>query len=219
MNNISVLVAEDHTIVRQGLRSILEKEFSIDVSGEASDGKEVVDKVGRLNPDIVLMDINMPLLNGIDATRQIKKEFPEVRIIMLSMHSSEEYIFQSFKAGASGYLVKQTADTELISAIQMVHQGNYFLNSSISRTLVQDYLQKNDLVKSQDSLEKLTDREREILQLIAEGCSNRKIAEHLYISVKTVETHKSNLMEKLDIHNIAELTKYALRKGITSLDQ
>lgn len=219
MNNISVLVAEDHTIVRQGLRSILEKEFSIDVSGEAKDGKDVVEKVGRLNPDIVLMDINMPLLNGIDATRQIKKEFPGVKIIMLSMHSSEEYIFQSFKAGASGYLVKQTADTELISAIQMVHQGNYFLNSSISRTLVQDYLQKNDLVKSQDSLEKLTDREREILQLIAEGCSNRKIAEHLYISVKTVETHKANLMEKLDIHNIAELTKYALRKGITSLDQ
>ncbi len=219
MNSISVLVAEDHTIVRQGLRSILEKEFSIHVSGEAQNGKDVVDKVGRLNPDIVLMDINMPLLNGIDATRQIKKEFPGVRIIMLSMHSSEEYIFQSFKAGASGYLVKQTADTELISAIQMVHRGDFFLNSSISKTLVQDYLQKNDLVKSQDSLAKLTDREREILQLIAEGSSNRKIAEHLFISVKTVETHKANLMEKLDIHSIAELTKYALRKGITSLEQ
>ncbi len=218
MNNISVLVAEDHTIVRQGLRSILDKEFNIEVSGEAKDGKDVVDKVGRLNPDVVLMDISMPVLNGIDATRQIKKDNPDVKVIILSMHSSEEYIFQSFKAGASGYLIKQTADTELISAIQMVHKGDYFLNSSISRTLVQEYLNKTDSVKSEDSLQNLTGREREILQLIAEGCSNRKISEHLFISVKTVETHKANLMDKLNIHSIAELTKYALRKGIISLD-
>ena len=218
MSNISVLVAEDHTIVRQGLRSILQKEFSIDVSGEAEDGKEVVEKVCHLNPDVVLMDISMPNLNGIDATRQIKKNFPEVKVIILSMHSSEEYIYQSFKAGASGYLIKQTADTELISAIQMVHRGDYFLNSSISKTLVQDYMGKTELMKSEDSLQNLTGREREILQLISEGCSNRKIAGHLYISIKTVESHKANLMEKLDIHSIAELTKYALRKGITSLD-
>lgn len=218
MNNISVLVAEDHTIVRQGLRSILDKEFNIEVSGEAKDGKDVVDKVCRLNPDVVLMDISMPVLNGIDATRQIKKDHPDVKVIILSMHSSEEYIFQSFKAGASGYLIKQTADTELISAIQMVHQGDYFLNSSVSKTLVQEYLNKTDSVKSEDSLQNLTGREREILQLIAEGCSNRKISEHLFISVKTVETHKANLMDKLDIHSIAELTKYALRKGIISLD-
>ena len=218
MSSISVLVAEDHTIVRQGLRSILEKEFNIDVSGEAVDGKEVVEKVCQLNPDIVLMDINMPNLNGIDATRQIKKDFPEVRVIILSMHSSEEYIYQSFKAGASGYLIKQTADTELISAIQMVHRGDYFLNPSISRTLVQDYLEKTELVKSADSLQNLTGREREILQLIAEGVSNRKIAENLYISIKTVESHKANLMEKLDIHSVAELTKYAIRKGITGLN-
>ena len=141
-----------------------------------------------------------------------------MKIIILSMHDSEEYIFQSFKAGASGYLIKQTADTELISAIQMVYQGDYFLNSSVSRTLVKDYLNKTASVKSEDSLQNLTSREREILQLIAEGCSNRNIAEHLFISVKTVETHKANLMEKLDIHSIAEITKYALRKGIISLD-
>jgi DNA-binding NarL/FixJ family response regulator len=172
-----------------------------------------------LLPDIVVIDIAMPGLNGLEATRQIKKRFPHVRILVLTVHTNEEYVLQILRAGASGYLVKQAAPTELISAIQAAHQGEAFLSPSISRKVVDDYILRAGLTDEPDSFEKLTDREREVLQLIAEGASTREIAEQLHISVKTAETHRAHLMEKLDMRSTAELTQYAIRKGVISLDR
>jgi two-component system response regulator NreC len=216
---ITVLLAEDHTIVRKGLRSLLDAEADIQVVGEAENGREAIDKVEQLLPDIVVMDIAMPGLNGLEATRQIKKRFPHVRILVLTVHTNEEYVLQILRAGASGYLVKQAAPTELISAIQAAHQGEAFLSPSISRKVVDDYILRAGLTDEPDSFEKLTDREREVLQLIAEGASTREIAEQLHISVKTAETHRAHLMEKLDMRSTAELTQYAIRKGVISLDR
>ena len=214
MNKIRVLLAEDHTIVRKGLRSLLDGEAGIEVIGEAEDGREAVEKVQQLLPDVVLMDIAMPGLNGLEATRQIKKRFPEVQVLILTMHANEEYIFQILRAGASGYVVKQAAPTELISAIRAAYRGDSFLSPSISRTVIQEYIRQAEAMAEKDSYDQLTTREREVLQLIAEGHSNREIAELLHISVKTVETHRANLMDKLDIHSTAELTQYAMRKGV-----
>ena len=218
MNKIRVLLAEDHTIVRKGLRSLLDGEAGVKVIGEAEDGREAVEKVGQLLPDVVLMDITMPSLNGLEATRQIKKRFPEVKVVILTMHANEEYIFQILRAGASGYLVKQAAPTELLSAIQAAYQGESFLSPSISRKVIEEYIQQAEATAEKDSYDQLTDREREVLQLIAEGHPNREIAELLHISVKTVETHRANLIDKLDIHSTAELTQYAIRKGVISTD-
>jgi two-component system response regulator NreC len=214
MNKIRVLLAEDHTIVRKGLRSLLDGEAGIEVIGEAEDGREAVEKVGQLLPDVVLMDITMPSLNGLEATRQIKKRFPEVKVVILTMHANEEYIFQILRAGASGYLVKQAAPTELLSAIQAAYRGESFLSPSISRKVIEEYIQQAEATAEKDTYDQLTDREREVLQLIAEGHPNREIAELLHISVKTVGTHRANLMDKLDIHSTAELTQYAIRKGV-----
>ena len=216
---MKVLLAEDHTIVRKGLRSLLDAERGIEVIGEAEDGREAVEKVQRLRPDVVLMDITMPGLNGLEATRQIKKRFPEVKVLILTMHANEEYIHQVLQAGASGYVVKQAVVTELVSALQAVHRGDSFLSPSVCGRIVEEYIRRAEAMVEKDSYEKLTDREREVLQLIAEGHSNRGIAELLSISVKTVETHRAHLMDKLGIHNRAELIKYAIRKGVISLDQ
>jgi two-component system response regulator NreC len=213
-NGIRVLLAEDHTIVRKGLRSLLESAAGIEVIGEAKDGREAVEKVGQLRPDLVLMDITMPGLNGLEATRQIKKRFPEVKVLILTVHATEEYIFQILRAGASGYVVKQAAPAELLSAIQSVCQGQYFLSPSISRTVIEEYIRQAEAMAEPDSYDQLTDREREVLQLIAEGHSNQEIADLLHISVKTVETHRAHLMDKLDLHSAAELTQYAIRKGV-----
>ena len=218
MNKIKVLLAEDHTIVRKGLRYILNTDSGIEVIGEAENGREALKMVEQLHPDVVLMDISMPSLNGLVATRKIKKQFPEIKVLILTMHETEEYIFQILRAGASGYMVKKAATTELISAIQAVHRGDSFLSPSISMKVIEKYIRKAELVFGDDSLNKLTDREREVLQLIAEGYSNREIAELLFISVKTVETHRTHLMNKLDIHNTVELTKYAIRRGIITPD-
>jgi two-component system response regulator NreC len=224
MNNpksemVRVLLAEDHTIVRKGLRSLLDGEAGIEVIGEAEDGREAVEKVGQLLPDVVLMDITMPGLNGLEATRQIKKRFPEVRVLILTMHANEEYILQILRARASGYVVKQAAPSELVSAIQAVYRGESFLSPSISRTVIEEYIRQAEATTEKDSYDQLTDREREVLQLVAEGCSNREIAELLQISLKTVETHRANLMNKLDIHSTAELTQYAIHKGVISTNQ
>ena len=216
---IRVLLAEDHTIVRKGLRSLLDGEADIEVVGEAADGREAVGKVQLLLPDVVLMDIAMPALNGLEATRQIRHRFPEVKVLILTMHANEEYIFQILRAGASGYVVKQAAPTELISAIHAACRGESFLSPSISRTVIEEYIQQAKATAGEDSLDKLTPREREVLQLIAEGHPNREIAEVLHISVKTVETHRANLMNKLDLHSAAELTQYAIRKGVIGSDQ
>ena len=219
MSMIRVLLAEDHTIVRKGLRSLLDAEADIQVVGEAENGREAIDKVEQLLPDIVVMDITMPGLNGLEATRQIKKRFPDVQILILTVHTSEEYVLQILRAGASGYLVKQAAPTELISAIQAASRGEAFLSPTISKKVVEDYVQRAGVTVESDSFQKLTAREREVLQLIAEGYSTREIAEQLHISIKTAETHRAHLIEKLGIHSTAELTQYAIRKGVISLDR
>jgi two-component system response regulator NreC len=216
MSTIRVLLAEDHTIVRKGLRSLLDGEAGIQVVGEAADGREAVSKVGQLLPSIVLMDIAMPGLNGLEATRQIRKQFPKVKVLILTMHADEEYILQILQAGAHGYVVKQAAPEELVSAVQAVCRGELFLSPSISRTVIQEYIRQAEAMAGQDSYDLLTPREHEVLQLITEGYPPRKIAERLCISVKTVETHRAHLMHKLDAHSTADLTRYAIRKGIIS---
>ena len=219
MSKIQVLLVEDHTIVRKGLRSLLLAEAGIEVTGEAKDGREAIEKVQQLHPDVVLMDIAMPTLNGLEATRQIKKRFPEVRVVALTMHADDGYLFQILRAGASGYVVKQAAPTELVSAIQAAYRGDSFLSPSISRKIVEAYIRQAELTGERDSYDRLTGREREVLQLIAEGYLNREIAELLHVSVKTVEAHRAHLMDKLDIHSTAELTQYAIRKGVIRPDQ
>jgi DNA-binding NarL/FixJ family response regulator len=218
MDSIRVLLVEDHTIVRKGLRALLEGEPGIQVVGEAEDGRQALDQVQQLLPDVVLMDIGMPGLSGLEATRQIKHQFPKTKVVALTMHTNAEYVFSVLQAGASGYLVKQAATEEVISAIRAVYHGESFLSPSISTKVIEEYLRragKTDLV---DPYERLTSREREVLQLIAEGHSTQDIASLLFVSGKTVETHRARLMEKLDIHTIAELTQYAIRKGIIELD-
>lgn len=214
MSVIRVILAEDHTIVRKGLRSLLEGEEDIEVIGEAGDGKEAITLVEQKKPDIVVMDIGMPQLNGLEATRRIKKKFPETKVLILTMHTNEEYVFEILQAGASGYVVKKAAPTELVSALRAVKQGESFLSPSISKKVIDEYLQRSGEAKRRGAFELLTDREREVLQLIAEGNSTRGIAGRLFISTKTVETHRSNLMEKLDLHGTADLTRYAIRMGI-----
>ena len=220
MSPIKVLLAEDHTIVRKGIRSLLDGVTDIEVIGEAEDGREAVEKVGQLLPDVVLMDNTMPILNGLEATRQIKKQFPHIMVLILTMHTDEEYIFQFLQAGASGYLVKKTVPKELVSAIKAVYRGDSFLSPSISKKVIEEYLRhgRETDTRKEDSYTQLTDREREVLQLIAEGFTNKEIAEQLHLSIKTVGNHRLNLMEKLDIHNVSDLTKYAIRKGIISLE-
>ena len=219
MDNIKVLLTEDHTIVRKGLRSLLDEEIGIKVVGEAEDGREAMRRAEALQPDVVLMDIAMPGLNGLEATRQLKKRFPEMKIIILTVHANEEYVLETLRAGASGYLVKKAAPDELISAIRAVYKGDSFLSPSISRTVIDEYIRKVEKPSKRDeTYEKLTNREKEVLQLIAEGYKTTEIADKLYISQKTVETHRANIMKKLEIRSTAKLTRYAMRKGIVSPD-
>jgi DNA-binding NarL/FixJ family response regulator len=219
VSEIRVLLAEDHTIVRKGLRALLEDATGIEVVDEAENGREAVDKSNQHRPDVVVMDISMPLLNGLEATRRIKEQDSNIKVIILTMHADEEYVLQGLRAGADGYLVKQTAPAELVAAVQAAFHGDSFLSPSISRTVIKEYIRGVESNTEFDSYETLTDREREVLQLVAEGLSVREIAEHLYISEKTARAHRSNLMNKLELHNIAALTIYALRKGVISLDE
>jgi two-component system response regulator NreC len=214
MNKIRVVLADDHTIMRAGLRSLLENPGNIEVIGEAEDGREAVEQVERMRPDVVLMDIAMPGLNGLEATRQIKQRFPEVKILILTMHMTEEYIVQIFGAGASGYVVKRAAVTELVAAIRAVHQGDSFISPSISGTVIEGYLKQARTDDEAEWHDSLTGREREVLQLIAEGHSSREIAERLVITENTVRAHRANLMSKLGLYSTAELTQFAIRKGV-----
>jgi two-component system response regulator NreC len=198
---------------------LLEAEADIEVAGEAENGHEALQKVQALNPQVVLMDITMPSLNGLEATRQIKKQYPHIHVLILTMHTDEEYIFQVLQAGASGYLIKQAELRELVSAIRTVHRGELVLSPSISKTVIENYARLAREADVRDSYDQLSDREREVLQLIAEGYGNREISEQLFVSVKTVEAHKSRIMSKLEINNMAQLVKYAIRKGLTSLDE
>lgn len=218
MTKIRVLLVEDHTIVRKGIRSLLDDEREIEVVGEAENGRDAVAQAETLVPDIVVMDHTMPLLNGLEATRQIRKLLPQVQVLILTMHTSEEYVFQFLQAGAAGYLVKQTAPTELLSAIRSIHAGDSFLSPTISKAVISEYVRAGENCGRPASDSVLTDREREILQLIAEGHTNQAIGQQLQISVKTVGVHRLNLMQKLDLHNLADLTKYAIRNGIIGLD-
>jgi len=215
--SIRILLADDHKITRQGLRSLLEKQSDMEVVAEAEEGRTTVRLVRELLPDVVIMDVTMPDLNGMEAARQITREFGNVRIVALSMHSDSLFVTEMLKSGASGYLLKDCAFEELARAIRAVVAGKTYLSPSISGVVVDDYLHR--LSKADFSgLDVLTSREREVLQLLAEGKSTKQIALKLHISVKTVETHRRQIMNKLDIHTVAELTKYAIRKGLTSLE-
>jgi len=217
MKRIRVLIAEDHTIVRQGLSALLRGEADIEVVGEASDGAEATEMAKRLVPDVVLMDVAMKNLNGLDATRNIKKLFPLMKVLVLTMYDNEEMIFQILKAGASGYLVKDSAMTDLVSAIRAIHQGDSYLSPSISKKVIEEYIRRAELGETGSTDDLLSSREREILQLMAEGNSIPQIADHLCISKKTVEAHKTHIMEKLKIHDKVGLIKYAIRMGLTKL--
>ena len=215
--SIRILLADDHKITRQGLRSLLEKQPDMEVVAEAEEGRTAVRLVRELVPNVVIMDVTMPGLNGMEATRQIVGEFPNVKIIALSMHSDSLFVTEMLRSGASGYLLKDCAFEELERAIRTVVADKTFLSPTISGVVVDDYLHRLSKADFSDS-EVLTNREREVLQLMAEGKSTKQIALRLHISVKTVETHRRQIMNKLDIHTVAELTKYGIRKGPPSLE-
>ena len=214
MSSIDVVLVDDHQVVRKGLKSIIEAELDLAVVGEASDGRKAVDLVARKQPNVVVMDISMPRLNGFEATRRIVESQTDVRVLMLTVHDDKEYIFRSLEAGASGYLIKKTAPEKLIEAIHTVNGGGAYLGSSITEEVVEKFREDTDRSGDREDFELLTSREKEILQLIAEGNSTKEIANMLYISTNTVSTHRKNVMEKLDLHNVAQLTQYAISKGL-----
>jgi len=216
MSQVRIFLADDHTVMRAGIRLVLERQPDLHVVGEASDGRETVNAIERLHPDVVVMDISMPNLNGIEATRQILANGVAVSIVVLSMHADEEYVLRALKAGARGYLLKESAEADLIAAVRAVVSGKSFFSPAISRLLVEDYVRQLQDRDIEDSYELLTTRERELLQLVAEGKSNKDIANLLNLSVYTVETHRSNIMEKLNLHGVPELILYAVRKGVIS---
>ena len=217
MLKIRVLVVDDHTIVRDGICALLRLAGDIEVVGEAANGREALEKVRKLMPDVMLIDIAMPNMNGLEATRHIRKEFPRVKVLVLTQYDDKEHVFWAIEAGATGFISKTAASSELVSGIRSVYRGDSFLSPSAARILVEDYQQEASIRKEQDPYKQLTDREREILKLLAEGYNTREIANMLVISTKTVEGHKTNLMSKLDIHNRTDLVKYALRKGIITV--
>ncbi|MBE9519909.1 MAG: response regulator transcription factor [Proteobacteria bacterium] len=214
---IRVLIADDHTIMRAGLRSLLEKEDQIEVVAEAENGRRAVQLAVEHKPDVVVMDVSMPDLNGIEATSQVLESLPDAKVIALSMHTDKRFVMGMLRAGASGYLLKDCASQELASAIISVASNKKYLSPDIAGVVIEDSLyggqQQGETVSSMISA-----REREVLQLIAEGWSTKQIAAHLYVSVKTIETHRRQIMKKLDLHNIADLTKYAIREGLTSVE-
>lgn len=217
MKPIRILLADDHTLVRAGIRSLLKNMEGIEVIAEAGDGREALRLVRAHRPDVVLMDIAMPGLNGLEAAARIAKKIPHVRVIILSMHINEEYVLQALRAGAAGYMVKGADAAELEIAIRAVARGETYLSPAVSKHVVTDYIQR--ISGETSPLELLTPRQREVLQLIVEGYSTKKIAHTLKISVKTVETHRMQLMERLDIHDIAGLVRYAIRVGLVKPDQ
>lgn len=218
MKPITVILADDHKLVRAGIKSLLENIRHVKVVGEASNGRETIKLTGKLKPDLVFLDIAMPEMNGLQAAERIKKEFPDVDIIILSMHLDEEYVIQALRTGASGYLLKDSAPGELELALDTIMKGKTYISPAIPGEMIDDYQERLKYASSpdevKDSKEKLTTRQKEVLQLIAEGNSTREIAEKLFISVKTVETHRSHIMKKLGINDIPGLVKYAIRKGV-----
>lgn len=215
MNKIKVLLVDDHAIMRDGIRAILSLHDDIDIVGEASEGQEAIEKTRELSPDVVIMDVAMPDMDGIEATRRIRKESPNVKVIMLTQYDNKEYVLSAIKAGAAGYVPKRALGSELVSAVRAVNRGESFLYPSAAAALIDDYRRQ---AKTADPYEQLTPREREILKLIAEGHTSREIAENLFISLKTVTGHRAKIMEKLGLRNRTELFKFAVRKGLLTLD-
>jgi len=215
VDKIRILVVDDHAVLRDGIRALLGLHDDIEVVGEASEGKEAVGKAQELMPDVVIMDIAMPGMDGLEATRRIKKKHPKMKVLVLSQHDNKEYILSVIKAGASGYVPKRALGSELVSAIRAVQEGDSFLYPSAAAALIEDYLQQT---KDEDPYDQLTAREREIFKLIAEGHTSREIADMLFLSLRTVQGHRLKIMDKLNLHNRTELIKYAMRKGLVSLD-
>jgi RNA polymerase sigma factor (sigma-70 family) len=213
---IRILIVDDHTLLRDGIQSLLEEQEDIVIVGQAEDGREAVRLAHQLRPHVVLMDIAMPLLNGLEATRQIKREHPEINVLVLTMYDHEEYFRQMLEVGASGYIIKRAAASELVAAIRAVSQGEAVLSPVITRLLLEEYLHR-DANKMESDPDALSPREREVLQLIAEGKTSREIAEIMHLSVKTVQSHRTSLMQKLDLHDRGDLIKYAIQKKIIEL--
>ena len=214
---ITIILADDHTIVRQGLAKLLEGEPGFNVVGEAENGREAVSKVEELRPDVVIMDISMPMLNGIEATRQIKKTRPRTRVIILSMHCHDRYIKELFSLGASGYLLKDSTGSDIVKAIRSAMDGDTYMSPAVSRLVIEDYVSTKKKSFREELYTSLSNREREVFQIIAEGHSTREISEILCISPSTVKTHRAKIMEKLRIENISQLVQFAIRIGIVDL--
>ena len=214
MNPIRILLADDHTVMRRGLRALLERQAGFSVVAEAADGREAVESAAAVSPDVAVIDIGMPNLNGIEAARRITEKRPETAVVILSMHADESYVLRALNSGARGYLLKDSLEDDLISAIRAVHKGKAFFSPEISRMLAEDYMRQMRQRGVEDSYELLTPREREVLQMLGEGNSNKDVATKLNLSLHTVETHRGNVLEKLNLHSTAEMILYAVRKGI-----
>ena len=212
-----IVIAEDHTILREGLRAILSSNSEFEIVGEAGDGREAIRCVESIQPDLVLMDLSMPRTNGLEAIKEIKKQNPKIKVMALTVHKTEEYILEALKGGADGYVLKDATQAELVAAIKKVLMGKRYLSPDISEKVIEGYLEGRKTVKTTSAWDTLTQREREILKLIAEGFRNKEVADYLCISLKTVEKHRANLMKKLDLHNAAALTAFAMEKGLVSL--
>lgn len=216
MARLQILLGDDHAILRSGLRKILQERAEWEVVAEAGNGRDAVRLAVEVRPDIAILDIGMPLLNGIEATRQIVRRLPEMRVLILSMHSSEAYIVQALKAGAKGYLLKESADTELVRAVVAVASGKSFFSPAVAKVMLDDYVRNLTEKGLSDRYDALSEREREIFQLVAEGHSNKEVAALLCVSPATIETHRAHIFQKLDVHNAAELVLYAVRRGVIS---
>jgi DNA-binding NarL/FixJ family response regulator len=216
LSKIRVLLADDHKMIRAGLRLVLEQSPDVAVVGEADDGRQAVALAQELKPCVVVMDVGMPNLNGIEASLQVRQALPETAVVMLSMHSDEGYILRALRAGATGYILKDSAEADLVAAVHAVAEGKSFFSPKVSRILLEDYMRKLRKTGAEDSYDLLSAREREILQLVAEGKSSKEIANLLNLSVHTVETHRANIMQKLNLRGIPELILYAVRKGIVA---
>lgn len=211
-----IVIAEDHTILREGLRALLSSQEDLEVVGEAGDGREAIRQVEKLTPDLILMDLSMPKMNGIEAIREIRRRVPETRILALTVHKAEEFILEVLQSGADGYIPKDASSNELMMAIKSILLGKRYLSPSVSNFVIEGYLESKRISEPTTPWDKLTKREREILKLIAEGHKNKEIADYLCISVKTVEKHRANLMKKLDLHSAAALTAYAMERGLVT---
>jgi DNA-binding NarL/FixJ family response regulator len=209
-----VLIADDHAIVREGVKMILAKESDFEVVGEAQDGRQALELVERMKPNVVVMDISMPEMGGIEATQQVKERYAGVNVIALTMHEDESYVFKLLRAGASGYVLKRAAAQDLVQAVRAAAKGEAFLYPSVARKVVEDYLKRVETGEERERYDGLTEREKEILTHIAQGLSNQQIAQKLYISIKTVQTHRAHILEKLGLHDRTELVRYAIRKGL-----